>query len=186
MLPQGLLKEYWYTLSLAIRAMDMAVIFVAGILLAWMKFESFSIPSHYTTALLVGTLLTPVIFNFFAFYSSMRAISFIGHIFSLSQAVCMLALVLAGMAFFTKSGESYSRVWFSNWMSFSLLLLVLYRCTFLPLLRFMRRHGWNERRVVIFGAGELGTKFAGAVQQAMWTGFRVTAFIDDNAAHKAP
>lgn len=185
MLPQGLLKEYWYALSMLIRALDMTVVFMAGLVAAFIKFSSLSLPSHYLLALVVATLLTPVIFNFFAIYSSIRAKSFISHVFSLSQAVCFLALMLAGLAFISKSGETYSRLWFVNWMACALVLLVLYRCTLLLGLRLMRRRGWNERRVVIVGAGELGTKFANAVQQAVWTGFRVTTFLDDNAAQKA-
>lgn len=185
MLPQGLLKEYWYALSMLIRALDMTVVFMAGMVAGCLKFSALFLPPNYLTAVVIATLLTPVIFNFFGIYSSIRAKSFISHIFSLTQAVCFLAMMLAGLAFFTKSGESYSRLWFVNWMGYALLLLVLYRCTLLLGLRFMRQHGWNERRVVIFGAGELGTKFANAVQQAVWTGFRVTAFIDDNAAQKA-
>jgi len=185
MLPNGLLKEYGYALSMAIRVMDMAVVFVAGVVLTWAKFGSLVLPDNYLNAILLGMLLTPIICNFFAIYSSIRAKSFISHVFSLSQAICSLAFILAGIAFFTKSGESYSRLWFANWMGFTLALLILYRCTLLIALRFMRQRGWNERRVVIFGAGELGTKFATAVQQAVWTGFRVTAFIDDNAAQKA-
>lgn len=43
----------------------------------------------------------------------------------------------------------------------------------------MRSYGLNERRVVIFGAGELGTKLAQTVQQALWTGFHIVKFIDD-------
>ena len=38
--------------------------------------------------------------------------------------------------------------------------------------------------VVIVGAGRLGVRFADAVQQALWTGFRIINFIDDNAAQK--
>ncbi len=186
MLPQGLLKEYWYALSMLMRGLDMTVVFTAGVVSAFFKFSGLSLPSNYLFALVVATLLTPVVFNFFAIYSSMRAKSFIRYMLVLFQAVGMLAFLLAGLAFFTKSGESYSRLWFVNWMGWTLLLLVLYRCTLLLGLHIMRRHGWNERRVVIFGAGELGTKFASAVQQAMWTGFRVTAFFDDNASQKAP
>jgi putative colanic acid biosynthesis UDP-glucose lipid carrier transferase len=49
-------------------------------------------------------------------------------------------------------------------------------------LRFMRAKGWNERRVIILGSGELGMRFAATVQQAMWTGYRILALFDDDAA----
>ena len=48
----------------------------------------------------------------------------------------------------------------------------------------MRRHGFNERRVVILGAGTLGIQFAQTVQQALWTGYRIVSFWDDHACDK--
>ena len=92
--------------------------------------------------------------------------------------------MLAGLSFFTKSGEAFSRTWFSCGWDCALVFLILFRCSLLFFLRFMRTHGLNERRVVILGAGELGIKFAETVQQALWTGFRIVTFIDDNATNK--
>ena len=48
----------------------------------------------------------------------------------------------------------------------------------------MRSKGWNERRVIIIGAGDLGEKLAETVQQALWTGFRIIGVFDDNASDK--
>ena len=184
MLPRGLLKEYGRMLSMMIRIMDMAVILSAG-WLAWViKFDGMEINFQYLVAILFGVLFTPLVFTFFNIYASIRVKGFTGHFINLFQAVCVLTFILGGLAFFTKTGESYSRLWFFIWMSSALSLLIIYRCCVLLFLRFMRSHGLNERRVVIFGAGELGERFAGTVQQALWTGFHITAFIDDDAEHK--
>jgi len=113
-----------------------------------------------------------------------RGQSFTKHIMTLVQAVCVLGFVLAGLSFFTKSGPDFSRAWFGYWVVSILFLLILYRCSILLFLRYMRAQGLNERRVVIMGAGELGSKFANTVQQALWTGFRIVSFIDDEARHK--
>jgi putative colanic acid biosynthesis UDP-glucose lipid carrier transferase len=69
-------------------------------------------------------------------------------------------------------------------MSLALLLVVMFRCSVILCLRFMRSRGLNERRVVIMGAGDLGIKLAETIQQALWTGFRVAAFMDDRAASR--
>ncbi|HEU5280667.1 MAG TPA: undecaprenyl-phosphate glucose phosphotransferase [Gammaproteobacteria bacterium] len=184
MLPKGLLKEYSRMLSIIIRFLDMLVVMLAGVLAYAYKFESVSIPFFYCQAMLVGGLVAPFVLNAFSIYSSVRSKGFFTHCFNLAQAMLVLALLLAGIAFLTKSGELYSRAWYGFWMLGAYGLLVLYRGSLIILLRTMRAHGMNERRVVIMGAGALGVKFAESVQQALWTGFRIVAFIDDNAEAK--
>lgn len=184
MLPKGLLKEYSRTLSMLMRFMDMLTVFFAAWFAYVMRFNEFILPPSYLSALLIALLVTPIIFSFFNIYLSIRAESFFKHIMSLTQAVFLMGFVLAGLSFFTKSGDAFSRMWFVMWMLLTLILLILCRCSLLLFLRFMRSHGLNERRVVIFGAGELGIKLAGTVQQALWTGFRIVTFIDDSASSK--
>lgn len=184
MLPKGLLKEYSRMLSILIRFLDMAVVMFAGVLAYGYKFDTLTIPFFYCQAILVGGLVTPFVFNAFTIYSSVRSKGFFTHCFNLAQAVVVMALLLAGIAFFTKSGELYSRAWYGLWMLAAYGGLVLYRGSLIILLRIMRTHGMNERRVVIMGAGVLGVRFAESVQQALWTGFRIMAFIDDHAEQK--
>ena len=109
----------------------------------------------------------------------MRGQSFWANIKRLIQAVFSLLMLLAGLAFLTKSGIEYSRGWFIFWGVAALSLLVLFRCSLLVILRLMRAHGWNERHVVIIGAGELGIKLVETMQAALWTGFRIVTILDD-------
>ncbi len=184
MLPKGILKEYSRALAIFVHALDTLVVLIAGWLAYFLRFDEFTFPSSYGAALLLALLMTPLVFSFCQIYTSLRGKSFFKHIINLMQAVCLLSFILAGLSFFTKSGEAFSRTWFMLWMGFALLLLIAFRCSLLLFLRFMRSHGLNERRVVIFGAGELGEKFAGTVQQALWTGFRIITFIDDHLENK--
>ncbi|HEX4046066.1 MAG TPA: undecaprenyl-phosphate glucose phosphotransferase [Gammaproteobacteria bacterium] len=184
MLPKGLLKEYSRAILLLVSLMDMFTIFAAGWLAYIARFGELVMPSLYVAVLFIAVLMTPAIFSLMRIYTSVRGESFFKHILKLLQVVCLLGIILAGLSFFTKSGDHFSRVWFLLWIGLSAFCLILLRCSVLVGLRFMRSHGWNERRVVIFGAGELGVKLASTVQQAMWTGFRIVAFIDDQAEHK--
>jgi putative colanic acid biosynthesis UDP-glucose lipid carrier transferase len=184
MLPKGLLKEYSRVISMMTRFMDMMTIFFAGCLAYFIRFDQFSISPSYVGAIAIAVLLTPIVFSFFNIYVSVRGEGFIKHMVSLFQAICLLSLIMAGLSYFTKSGDTFARTWFAYWMALTFLLLVLFRCTLLLFLRFMRSRGLNERRVVILGAGELGIKFAESVQQALWTGFRIVTFMDDHAASK--
>lgn len=184
MLPKGLLKEYSRAISLLTRAMDMIAVLTAGWLAYVLRFHQSGMSPAYLSAMVIGLCFTPLVFSFFNIYASVRGAGFIKHMLILTQAVCVMGLMLAGLSFFTKSGAEFSRTWFISWMGIALLLLILYRCSILLVLRFMRARGLNERRVVIMGAGQLGIRFANTVQQAMWTGFRIVSFIDDDASNK--
>jgi putative colanic acid biosynthesis UDP-glucose lipid carrier transferase len=185
MLPKGLLKEYSHALSLLMRLLDMCAILAAGLIAYVYRFPGYHVARPYLMAMIIGTLSAPLIFSFFQIYTSVRGKGLINHFLTLIQAVLVMTLMLAGLAFFTKSGEVYSRLWFMQWMLLAAGCLILLRCSLLLFLCFMRSHGLNERRVVIFGAGKLGRKLADTVQQALWTGFRITSFIDDHATQKA-
>ncbi len=184
MLPKGLLKEYSRIIAMLTRAMDMVIVAFAGWAAYFFRFDDFSVSSSYLAAIAIGTLFTPLIFSFFNIYASVRGEGFFKHCMTLLQAICMMGFLLAGLAFFTKSGEEFSRSWYFYWMGCASIFSLLFRCMLILFLRFMRARGLNERRVVIIGADELGMKFASTVQQALWTGFRIVAFMDDNAAQK--
>jgi len=184
MLPKGLLKEYSRAISLLTKVMDMVTVLLAGWLAYILKFHALKMASPYLTAVAIGIFFTPIVFSFFNIYASVRGEGFFKHVVTLLQAICVMGLMLAGLSFFTKSGATFSRTWFIAWVGTAFFLLVLLRCSLLLFLRFMRARGLNERRVVIMGAGELGIKFASTVQQALWTGFRIVSFMDDEAGQK--
>jgi len=180
MLPKGLLKEYSQILSLILRGFDIAAIVVAGLLAYFYKFGDFNLSQEYSSALLMGAIFTLIVFPFFQLYESARAKGFWTYIRHLIRAISTVLILLACLAFLTKTGEYFSRVWFALWAGFSLSLILLFRCGILLLLRLMRAHGWNERRVIIIGAGELGVKLVETIQQALWTGFHVVTIFDDD------
>ena len=184
MLPKGLLKEYSHLLSLIIRVLDISVIFFSGILTYVYKFNNAHLPLVYLQAIFTGSLLAGFTLNAFSIYSSVRNKGYFTHCLNLAQALIVLTVLLSGLAFLTKSGEFFSRAWFGLWMASAFCFLVLYRGSIILTLRWMRRHGLNERRVVIIGAGVLGTRFAMSVQQALWTGYRIVTLMDDEAAKK--
>jgi putative colanic acid biosynthesis UDP-glucose lipid carrier transferase len=182
MLPKGLLKEYSTVMSVLIRGMDILVVVLAGWSAYYVRFHKLILNTSYWGAIFLGALFTFVVFSFFGIYRTVRDQGFIKHVIKLFQAIGTVALLLAGLAFFAKLGDLFSRIWFIIWMLVAFGLLVVSRCHLLLFLRLMRIHGLSERRVVIIGAGELGVKLALTVQQALWTGFCVITFMDDHAA----
>ena len=104
MLPRGLLKEYSQTLSMLLRMLDVLAIIMAGWFAYVYKFKHFYLSSHYMLALLIAVIFTLVIFSFYRIYDSMRGQRFFTHLSRIIQALCIIFLFLAGLAFLTKSG----------------------------------------------------------------------------------
>lgn len=184
MLPKGLLKEHSQMLSLILRTLDVLAVVFAGLAAYYYKFDHLVLTQHYVAALFLAALVTFVVFPFFNIYESVRARGFWRPIRNLIQAIVTVLLILSGLAFLTKTGETYSREWFMWWGVFVLTLLVMSRCALLFFLHLMRARGWNERRVVIIGAGELGARLAGSIQHALWTGFHIETIFDDQPETK--
>jgi len=184
MLPKGLLKEYSQALTMLIRLLDIFAILFAGMAAYFYKFEDLQLPEYYIAALGIAAIVTLFVFSFFQIYDSLRTQRYSHYIIRLTQAIFVVLMMMAGLAFLTKTGETFSRSWFMTWALFSLMLLILFRFSIHLMVRIMRAHGWNERCVIIIGAGKLGIQLAESVQQALWTGFKVIAFLDDNATLK--
>ncbi len=179
MLPRGLLKEHSQVLAILLRGLDAFAVVMAGWLAYFFRFSTPFLTKHYALALIISAFLTFFVFQFFQIYQSIRVQSIFHHISRLLQALFLLLMMLAGLAFMTKTGENYSRIWFFYWAGFSFLFLMAFRGCLLVFLRFMRSRGWNERRVVLITKGELGQKLLASVHQVLWTGFRIVAILDD-------
>ena len=185
MLPKGLLKEYSEVLSWVIRGLDILAIISAGVLAYFYKFGDIALPKQYKIALAIAALLLVIVFSVFRIYQSVRTLSFWRYSFTLLQAVFIVLMILSGLAFLTKTGEDFSRAWFGLWAGYALFFLLLFRCSILLTLRVMRSQGFNERRIMIIGAGAHGQQLAETVQQALWTGFRIVAILPDNPVEKS-
>lgn len=186
MFPRGLLKEYARSLSVLLRCLDVIAVIVAGIIAYFYRFGHLQLTANYLLALTVAAFLTFAVFSWFQVYESVRAKNSWDYFAVLIKAILVVLLLLAGFAFFTKSGEQFSRGWYLYWVVASVSLLLFFRGSLLLFLRVMRIYRWGERYVIIIGAGRLGVRLAEALQQALWTGFRIVAIFDNSGvAHQS-
>jgi putative colanic acid biosynthesis UDP-glucose lipid carrier transferase len=84
------------------------------------------------------------------------------------------------LAFITKTGAVYSRLWLGAWILLAWGVLLVFHAALRGFLRWVREKGFNSRRIVIVGAGQLGRNVARHIQEVPWTGFKAVAFYDDN------
>ncbi len=187
MLPRGLLKEHAYFFSLLLRAVDIAIVMLAlwGMHGVWFG-QFFILSSRYLAAMAMAGVVALFVLPFFDLYASNRALGLWRYGFRLTEAVCAVFIVLAGIAFLSKTGEQYSRTWFVLSAATALGGLILFRCGMMLLLRLMRARGWNERGVIIIGAGDVANRLHDMLQQKVWIGFRIHHIFTEQPASSAP
>lgn len=130
---------------------------------------------------LIAGLLAAGSFAFMAesvdLYRSWRADSFF-HLFGLTAlawgAVCALLLLIA---YFSKNGESYSRLVIGSWFVSTLLALGVWRYVFRRLLSYLRAHDHNTRSAAIVGLTEAGVKLANDIAAEPQLGIRLKGFF---------
>jgi len=180
---KGLLKEYARFFSIIMRLLDVIAVIGTGIISYYSKFGHFTFSIYYLSALAVSSVLTLLVFSELNIYESVRVQSFWQYLIKLSQAVLIVLMLLAGLAFLTKTGQDFSRYWFVLWGVSFLIFLILFRCVLYSILRIMRTKGFNERHVIIIGVSDLTHQLVQAIQQSLWTGFHIVEIFDDQSEH---
>ncbi|SVC66596.1 uncharacterized protein METZ01_LOCUS319450, partial [marine metagenome] len=142
------------------------------------EFDDF--PSRYQMAVLVGMLLTILIFSWFQVYRPWRGIRLRQELWTMFLAWGGSIMAMIIIAFFTKTSTEFSRVWTAGWWGVSGILLLGLRAAIRLSLRFARSRGFNQRQVVIAGAGTLGQKIVSRMRSAPWVGLEILGFFDDN------
>ncbi|MBF0622281.1 MAG: undecaprenyl-phosphate glucose phosphotransferase [Magnetococcales bacterium] len=93
-----------------------------------------------------------------------------------------LFLVVVVTAFFSYEilGTLPPRLFYLEWFGIAFILLSINRTLIRQTLRWLRRKGYNYRKIIIVGAGQLGQQIATTISSSIWTGLEVVGFFDDN------
>lgn len=166
-------------LILLSRLLDAVVVGLSG----WLAFATTSgelaLPTYYQGAIALGALFTFLTFPVFNQYQSWRGRTWIDQLRAITGAVLADFVLLLILSALLKMTAWYSRLWFAAWFGVAVVSLFAVKRFVAIALRQMRSHGWNQKNIVIYGAGELGQMVAERLRDAEWTGFAIKAFIDD-------
>ena len=181
MFPRGMLQEYANSLSLISRLIDIFCV-ICGSMLAYVwKYGNINFTQNYEISVLICSLLTLIIFSISGIYSSWRGKRFLHQARIVTLVWLSVVVILILLAFLTKTSDLFSRQWMAMWTFMSWGCLLCSRFAFYKLLEAMRARGWNHKRIVIVGTGELASNVAQNIRNSSWTGLDVVAFYDDNA-----
>ena len=180
---KGLLRDRAHVLSFVIHLVDFLCVLIGGYAAyEWHIGDLSAVPLRYHVVVWCGGLFAIVLMRLFGAYQAVRGRS-INAIFNrLLQAWAWLVFIFLVVVFFTKLSAAYSRLWLFEWLLLSFVLVLVLRVVILFILRQMRRRGYNRRFVAIVGAGALGRQVAKSLQQALWAGYEIRQFFDDDAS----
>jgi len=137
-------------------------------------------PIHF----LIVPIVWVAIFILTSVYDSRRTLRAVDDLQTVTVAVVLATLVLAGIEYF------FFR-WFSRWLFvyfffLDLSILVAWRVFLRLIFRILKGRKWprETRRVLIVGAGKVGQQVAGMVENYAWTGLELIGYLDDDPAKR--
>ncbi|MCI0416379.1 undecaprenyl-phosphate glucose phosphotransferase [bacterium] len=145
---------------------------------------------QYLNALPLLLVVWPVIFYFHGLYQVRRARSYIDEFFSVTASVGISTAIVWGILLYYRvyhqrglEGEPAlepARVLFLYFMVLDIVGILFARGTIRRVLEEMRRRGYNIKKVLIAGAGNLGETVARKIRDHEELGYDVMGFIDDD------
>jgi putative colanic acid biosysnthesis UDP-glucose lipid carrier transferase len=166
--------------ALLVKVLDVILYLSVGVIIFYLQFHNLHFTPRYQTAILFAVVLIIPLFSIFNVYKSLRGRSFVSQIQPVYLALFVLMLILAATAFITKSGEYYSRAWFLYWNVYAAVVFTVFRLVLRQILNIMRKHGLNQRRIVIIGSDRWAADVVKKIQNAIWTGFKIITIMDHN------
>lgn len=179
---RGLLKEHSSVLNAALHVLDWGAVAVAGWAAHDIYLGSWDLAPSYSIVVGIVVLLAALLFPRFRLYQAWRGASIFDEIRAITLAWTLVLFLLFGFAFTTKMGVQFSRGWVGIWAILGWLLLVCDRILLRIGLRWLRSHGFNQRRIVIVGTEGVGEEVARRLLAIPSVGLQVEGFFGIDAA----
>jgi len=179
---RSLLKDNAPLFEWLVRLFDPLLAVFAGWLAYRWYLGSWALPERYLLALLGMAVSCFALFPLLRLYSPQRGVTLFEEAARLVNAWLLIAAAWFGYLFLSKSGADFSRAWSLYWILFGAALHFAFRAGIRLVLRDLRRRGYNQRHVLIVGAGSLGREIARRLALTPWSGLSVRGFYDDDPA----
>jgi len=180
MFPKGILKEYASPLLYIARIIDVFCVLAGGAFAYYFHFGNILLSQNYQIIILVGVVLTLLVFPSSGIYRSWRGSRWLHQARMVSVAWVLVVFWLIVIGFLSKFSAEYSPEWISAWFIISWTLLLIFRLLVHQILRLMREKGWNERRIIVVGTGVLGQRVIQNILASPWFGLSIIAALDEN------
>lgn len=173
------LKEHSASIALSLRSLDFFCLILSGVFSYWLRFSNFDLNTTYKSVLLLGVLTAMTLLTFVGAYRAWRGASLSSEMRCVISATFGTFIFLVISAFATQTSVLYSRIWVGTWLITSTIMILGYRFSLRAILGALRKRGFNIRRIIIIGDGQLGQDVAGKLILSPELGMQVQGFITE-------
>lgn len=177
--PLRTLFRDWHAVGVyCLKVADIMAISACGFFAYLVRFDAINIsnlgiPLLYIYAIVAGAFLAVACFNELGVYRVWRLGAGTAMYGRLILGWVLTLLLLASISFLSKTGLSFSRLWFAYWAASGLVAIILIRILAKFLLVLLHRSGWGVRRIAILGPSSRVLSVLARLQQAPWPGLQV-------------
>lgn len=161
------------------RITDIIIIVASGALAHLTKFGYLTVPNKYFFFITILAFITVNVFSALNIYQGWRGKSLFTELAHLSLSWLIVILLASALTFATKTGPEFSREWATLTFLLAYIGFINSRIIFRFIMHHLQKSGYNQKQVVLVGAGQLGLRACHAMQKQTWAGFIPIAFFDD-------
>lgn len=180
---QDFVKEHPHTMPVILRILDLVALTGAGWLAYYLWYGHLALGTQYKITITLGTLIAILFFELTDIYRPQRTHTLAGQVWLILQAATATLLVLLGIVKHwipEFSLDSNSRL-LMHWGVLSLVSVAGSRALMTVLIRWLRRNGRGQGRVVIVGLSEMALSAVRRVNTSPWAGMQVVGYVDDRS-----
>lgn len=133
---------------------------------------------EYLSFLILIVPIWVIILNFTGAYQSFRTRAFSDIAWITAKSAIYTTFAFGALAFILKI-QYISRLLFVIFIFFASIALVIEKWIVIYVMRYIRKKGYNYRRMLIVGSGERAQKFIKLIEAHPEWGFRIAGIIDD-------
>ena len=131
------------------RILDLCVIFISGSIAYALRFDTFRVELDYSLPLLYFAVFASLCLSTLGAYQRSSDGSFGVSAFTTLRALVLGALIAFALVYLTKTGELYSRVWFSLTVTISYISILGYKLT----LKKLEQRVVRSKKIILLGNG---------------------------------
>jgi putative colanic acid biosynthesis UDP-glucose lipid carrier transferase len=136
---------------------------------------------EYQVLAVIAVLLVLTVFNGAGVYRPWRSATLGAEIHRTWVAWALVAGILLGMAYATKTGALFSRRVALTWSFLTPGIIAAFHIAVRIALRYVRARGYNSKTYVIVGGGDLARRAHEQIASQPWLGMRASGYFDDDA-----
>ncbi|MGR9036539.1 MAG: undecaprenyl-phosphate glucose phosphotransferase [Gammaproteobacteria bacterium] len=172
------LKEYRFYLILLARFIDISLLFIAGWIGYYIRFETSLLQNvDYTHASLISVVLAFFLFEAHGAYRAWQGKNLIEHFCLIFKAGALVFLILALIGVLSKTNINYSRQWLIYWAAISLTLLILSRIFIYWVMRFVKNRSNWVRRIILIGSAATVKNVIRRLELSPWSEFKGVLWV---------